>query len=92
MMISLKGKDKATVLMSLYNASRVQGRGFLASFQGQPMTIEEARKLVSTEQLYFDYVRGTVLKVDLSGDSLDPYFYDRDNGQGAASRALAELT
>jgi hypothetical protein len=28
------------------------------------------------------------MKVDLSKDAFDPWLYDRDNGQGAAARAL----
>jgi len=28
------------------------------------------------------------MKVDLSGDEFDPRMYDRDNGQGAALRAI----
>jgi len=31
------------------------------------------------------------MKVDLSGDELETALYDRDNGQGAAEMALAEL-
>jgi hypothetical protein len=39
----------------------------------------------------FDYLHGRVMKVDLSGDSFDPWLYDRDNGEGAASRAIAKM-
>lgn len=38
--------------------------------------------------LDFDYLNGRVMKVSLSGDEFDPWGYDRDNGQGAAERAL----
>ena len=31
------------------------------------------------------------MKVDLSCDELDPYLYDRDNGQGAAFKAINTL-
>jgi len=31
------------------------------------------------------------MKVDLSGDVLKTWLYDRDNGQGAAERALRKL-
>ena len=31
------------------------------------------------------------MKVDLSGDSFDPWGYDRDNGQGAAKVVVDEL-
>jgi hypothetical protein len=37
------------------------------------------------------YLKGRVMKVDLSGDSFGPWLYDRDNGDGAAERVIAEL-
>ena len=86
-MIDLKGKNKAEVLAALYNASRPQGLGFL-SFDAAFMTKKEARALLDSGRTYFDYLKGRVLKVDLSGDELDPRLYDRDNGQGAAAAAL----
>lgn len=90
-MISIKGKDKAEVLSRLFNASGPQGFGVL-HFQLQDMSIETARQLIGERgSLYFDYLQGRVLKVDLEGDELDPWAYDRDNGQGAAARALEGL-
>ena len=57
------------------------------------MTREEARQLLTDAQpdLYFDYVHGRVLKVDLNGEAFSPRLYDRDNGPGAARQALAPL-
>lgn len=39
----------------------------------------------------FDYLKGRVMKVNLSGDTLNEWGYDRDNGTGAAERAIASL-
>lgn len=86
-MIDLKGKDKAEVLAKLYNASRPQGMGFLQATK-QDMTRGEAAELLASGQTYFDYLKGRVMKVDLSGDELEPRLYDRDNGLGAAAAAL----
>lgn len=88
-MIDLKGKDKAVVLAALYNASHPQGLGFL-HFDPRPMTTGEAAELLS-EQTYFDYLKGRVMKVNLAGDALDPWLYDRDNGEGAAQRVIDSL-
>jgi len=81
--------DKAAVLVALYNNARPQGMGFL-HYTPEPMAREEAQKLLDTHK-YFDYLHGRVMKVNLSGNELDPGLYDRDNGPGAAFAALADL-
>lgn len=89
MAIDIKGISKAAVLAALYNASRPKGMGFLHAKPGD-MSEAEAAKLLK-EQTYFDYLRGRVMKVDLSGDELEERLYDRDNGYGAAYHAIAHL-
>ncbi len=87
--ISIDGLDKAKVLMALFNGSRPLGLGFL-HYDPKPMAEEVARDLIS-QGAYFDYVQGRVMKVDLSGDSFNPWLYDRDNGEGAAKRIVDTL-
>jgi hypothetical protein len=89
MSIDIKSVSKAKVLAALYNASRPQGMGFL-HFEPKPMTEEEAKELLKHDS-YFDYLKGRVMKVDLSGDTLEECLYDRDNGHGAAYEALKSL-
>lgn len=84
--INLEGMDKAIILAALYNASKPQGMGFL-HYDPTPMSIEEAQKLLK-EETYFDYLKGRVMKIDLSGDTLNTRGYDRDNGDGAAEKAI----
>jgi len=102
--VSIRGLDKAAVLAALYNASHPQGMGFLHA-DPNPMTVEEAQKLLKAgddtaqmfgirlhgDDFYFDYVKGRVLKVDLSADEFNPWGYDRDNGEGAAEAAISTL-
>jgi len=87
--ISLEGLDKGAVLAALYNASKPQGMGFM-HYDPVPMTAEEATELLK-EHTYFDYLRGRVMKVGLGSEELDPWRYDRDNGQGAALRAIEAM-
>ncbi|MEK7566773.1 MAG: hypothetical protein AAB527_01405 [Patescibacteria group bacterium] len=87
--IALAGLNKADVLAALYNASKPQGMGFV-HYEPKPMSREEAEGLLK-QTTYFDYLKGRVMKVNLAGDELDTWGYDRDNGQGAAERAIAEL-
>jgi hypothetical protein len=97
-MISIKGMDKARVLLALYNGSEVRGMGIVAA-KGTPLTLAECQVLVNEAKrsdafgkgmIYFDYLFGRVLKVDIGGDDLDPRLYDRDLGEGAAERAILE--
>lgn len=90
MAISIKGMSKAKVLAALYNASRAQGMGFLPA-KSEPMTEAQAAALLKT-QTYFDYLKGRVMKVDLSGDVLEERLYDRDLGPGAAAAAIESIT
>jgi hypothetical protein len=92
----------AEVLAALYNSARAQGMGWL-HFTSDPMTTDEAQAVLDEEEArewfdyredthnpgrYFDYLRGRVMKVMIGGDTLDPRLYDRDNGAGAALRAI----
>jgi hypothetical protein len=85
-MINISKLNKSEVLQKLYNASQPLGLGTL-HFTPEDLTKEEAEELLK-EQTYFDYLKGRVMKVNLGGDELDPWLYDRDNGQGAAAKAL----
>uniref|UniRef100_A0AAU8B7B7 Uncharacterized protein n=1 Tax=Dulem virus 39 TaxID=3145757 RepID=A0AAU8B7B7_9CAUD len=89
-MIDIKGLSKSEVLATLYNNSRPQGLGFL-HFDPTDMTIEQAKDILK-ETTYFDYLKGRVMKVDLSSDEgFEEWLYDRDNGKGAAQRAVDAL-
>jgi hypothetical protein len=89
-MISLVGLDKAAVFAALYNGARAQGLGFL-HYDPTSMTAETARQRFGSAFGYFDYVDGRVMKVNLEGDELNPWLYDRDNGAGAAETIINAL-
>lgn len=100
--INIAGLDKAEVLAALYNNAKPLGYGIL-HFDPTPMTAEAAQAIIDNESaapdypgnrrgLYFDYLKGRVMKVNLSDDEFDPRLYDRDNGQGAADKALDSLS
>jgi len=90
-MVSTSGLDKAAVLAALYNASRPQGLGFL-HYEARDMTTEEARQLLTDFGTNFDYLKGRVMKIDLSSDlGFEEWLYDRDNGRGEAQRVIDRL-
>ncbi len=89
-MIDISKLNKAEVLSALWNNSRMQGMSFLGSNGSTKMTKEDAQAHLSN-CTYFDYLNGRVLKVDLSEDEFCPRLYDRDNGEGAALRAIQRI-
>lgn len=92
MTIDIRGLNKAEVLMVLYNKSKQQGVGLFNPEGAISMSIEEAQTIIdATPNLYFDYLRGRVMKVSLKGDVLEEALYDRDNGPGATMKALTPL-
>ena len=88
-MINISGLNKASVLAALYNAARPLGMGFM-HYDPKPMTEEEAAEYLKS-MTYFDYLKGRVMKVDLSKDELDERWYDRDNGTGNANAVICSL-
>ncbi len=86
-MVKYDGLSKAEVLCALYNRAKCLGLGVL-HFENKKMTIKEAEQLLKITTS-FDYLKGRVMKVDLSGvDSFEERLYDRDNGNGAAQSAV----
>lgn len=90
-MIEIKGKSKAKILATLYNNARVQGMGWL-HYDPTPMTESQAQELLDGGNTYFDYLKGRVMKVDLSGDYMETWLYNRDNGKGKAEKLIDALT
>lgn len=87
--MDIKGLKKSAVLAALYNASKPQGMGFM-HYDPKLMTEAEAEKLLSMGT-DFDYLKGRVMKINLSKDEVDTRWYNRDNGSDAAEKAIAEL-
>ena len=88
-MVDIKGLDKAEVLVALWNNSCEVGLSFNPS--GKPLTVKKARKIINGGYYSFDYCEGRVIKCNISGDEFHPWRYDRENGAGAAQRAIDEL-
>ena len=87
--VDITNLSKTDVLVALFNASRPLGLGFTQNHT-EHMAISEATELLN-QNTYFDYIRGRVMKIDIGGDELNTWAYDRDNGQGAAARAIKDI-
>lgn len=93
----------AQVLTALYNASHPLGLGILNPTSGTDLTVYQAQHVLDQTHakngrlqapdrpVYVDYLQGRVIKTRIGGDTVDPRMYDRDNGTGAAARAIAAL-
>jgi hypothetical protein len=88
--MNITGLSKAKVLAVLYNNAKVQGRGFLQAIDGD-MSVEVAQAILDSGQKDFDYLYGRVMKVDLSGDEVDTWGYNRDNGENAAENVVDSI-
>lgn len=92
-LVTIAGLDKAAVLATLYNASQPVGLGLLHPRANTDMTVGQAAVILAAhpDHLYFDYLQGRVMKVDISGDAIDPHNYDRDHYPGACAAAIKTL-
>jgi hypothetical protein len=85
--IDITGLDKASVIQALYESAQPQGMGFLHYREGS-LARETAESLAGK---YIDYLHGRVMKVWIKGDTFEEDLYDRDNGNGAAAKAIEKL-
>lgn len=101
--VNIAGLDKAELFAALYNHAKPLGMGRL-QYDPTPLTKEAAQKLMeagddasrmfpgmSRRNMYFDYVKGRPLKIDLSGDEMETWLYNRDQGENAAEQIVAKL-
>lgn len=52
---------------------------------------DELDKILERQSYDIDYLGGKPLKVNLRGNAFDTRLYNRDNGAGAAQRAIEKL-
>ena len=92
--IDITGLDKAEVLKTLIDHAHcmaISGESSLLATMQPPVEIDTVRAYINKDGLTVDCVLGKPIKVDLTGDSFDPWLYDRDHGQGRAQQAIDTL-
>lgn len=92
MTVNIRGLDVADVLVALWEHSQEQGFSFLGTYS-KNFTREQAQEELERNHGYCDYVNGRVIKCDLfpGATEFDSRLYDRDNGDGAAERAVDSI-
>lgn len=86
MSINISGIDKVDLLQALH--ARQVPAGFFGGFSGPSFDKEKAKEAVKQ---YIDYFCGRAIKTDVSKDTVDPWLYDRDAGQGAFQSVVDSL-
>ena len=88
--IDITGIDKVDLLIGLYHGTHPLGMGIIHNDPG--FGSDEAEAALAAEPSgRLDYVAGRPIKANISGDSFDPWLYDRDAGEGAAQRVVDGL-
>lgn len=82
--------------MDINEARRIlKGRGYECRIP-KPGQLDDRDEFHGDDEvvpLYFDYLKGRVMKIDIAPDEIDTRLYNRDNGRDAAEDAiLDELT
>lgn len=85
--MDISNLPKPKVLAALFNAAKPLGLGFLHHCPEHAMDETEAAELLAVDT-YFDYLEGRLMKVNLSGDELNTWNYNHDNGENAAENAI----
>jgi len=88
--VDISGLDKVEVLRALYAKSKVQGMGRYAFVPGD-LDYSEAKEILECQRGYVDYLKGRVMKVSLTEDTLNTRLFNRDNGTGAAEDVIKNL-
>ncbi len=87
--VDISGVNKKKLLKKLYERAQPQGRGFLHFQENDELSDADAEKLL--QRGYIDYLRGRVMKIDITGDSVSTRLYNRDNGNNAAEEVIEEV-
>ena len=74
-------------LAALYEDAKPQGLGWLHYQPGGMSAADAEAAVAGSRDGYFDYVGGRVIKTNVR-TAFEPWLYDRDNGRGAAARAI----
>lgn len=88
MSIDISDLDKVKLLQMLWENS--SPAIFFNAFPIKPPSFDRENASTAVES-FIDYYCGRCIKMNLSGDSVDPYSYDRNYGTGTVARIVETL-
>lgn len=80
--VNISGIDKGFLLFKAWKAASWNG------FAPLDMERDEFVRRWRREDDDYDYVCGRPLKVNIAGDTVDPWLFDRENGDGSFLRVV----
>lgn len=84
--------DKIKLLQELYNCAPNVKFFCLVDDYKKRISYWEARRLwYQNKRKVFDRIYSKNIKVDLSGMSFDPWYYDREHGRGLANKIMTKV-
>jgi hypothetical protein len=86
--VDISDLDKFDVLKALWENSKTASFFAMMPQMAPKFSDGEARELLARDRAYVDYLCGRVIKTDFSKNTLDPWGYDRDNGQGSMQNVV----
>jgi len=86
--VDISGLDKGKLLYCLWKGQMVAGF-FTASGISPPDFDKSTADKAALS--YIDYFKGRAIKTDLSGDTVDPWLYDRDAGKGSFAKIVTAM-
>jgi hypothetical protein len=88
MRVSIRGIDKPTLLVALFNSAKLKVDLNLPRYV---MTTEDAQHLLDGGKFFYEMFKGRSLYFDIGGQEISTELYDVDNGEGAAEKIINKL-
>ena len=89
-MTDISGLDKVELLSQLWQNNK-PASFFKTTTLVMPPSFDRKRAEAAVTEDYIDYFCGRCIKCDLSGDTVNPWGYDRDMGQGSFDRVVSRM-
>src|SRR5262249_49577479 len=85
----IRGIDKADLVRALYRRARPRGDGWRRYNPSDSLSDAEVQAVLNDPDIY--YLKGRVMKIDLTGNTVNTSLYNQENGIGRAEKIIADL-
>jgi hypothetical protein len=89
--VDITGLNKDEVVRALWRNSKPASVYVLSAIPLPELDESLVKRVLSSDRPYFDYLCGRVMKTDFSTNFLNPWLYDRDNGEGSMKEIVEKL-